>query len=312
MAIMRRWHVSNSYNHLRFRVKGAPRGVFLHFCGPFFATRSPWYSQYPGGVVRLRLLVAYHGAAFSGLAPQPGKRTVTSVVAEALGRITRMEHPPVLAMSGRTDAGVHSWGQVLHADVPDVPGGINTARLQKSLRTMLSPEIVVREVSIVDASFDARYSAIWRRYRYTILNDRNPDPWLADTAWFVQSKLNLDVMRLGLDPLIGEHDFSSFCTAPEKENRTNRRRVISATLHRPAYDPRLMVFEIVGNAFCRQMVRSITGFLVEIGKGKRTPGEVRSVLLAQDRHLAAKVAPAHGLCLWEVGYPGDPVDGRRQ
>lgn len=259
-------------------------------------------------MVRLRLLVAYHGAAFSGLAPQPGKRTVTSELAAALALVTRMDVPPKLAMSGRTDAGVHSWGQVLHADVPD---GVNPARIQKSLRTMLSPEIVVREVSIVDSSFDARYSAIWRRYRYTILNDRNPDPWLADTAWFIQSTLKMDVMRLGLDPLIGEHDFSSFCTAPEKESRTNRRRVISATLHRPAYDPRLMVFEIVGNAFCRQMVRSITGFLVEIGKGKRTPGEVRSVLLAEDRHLAAKVAPAHGLCLWEVGYPGDSVDGRR-
>jgi tRNA pseudouridine38-40 synthase len=251
--------------------------------------------------VRLRLLVAYHGAAFHGLAPQPGQRTVVGEIASALATVLRLDSPPEMVMSGRTDAGVHAWGQVLHVDVPV---GSDPTRVERSLRKMLAPEIVVRSVEAVDTAFDARFSATFRRYRYTILNDPLPDPWLADNAWHVREPLDLDLMRLGIDPFVGEHDFSSFCGAVQDPARqTNNRRVLSGSVTRQGHDPRLVVFEIVGTAFCRQMVRSITGFLVDIGRGKRTPGEVRSVLGARDRAAAGTVAPPHGLCLWEVGYP---------
>jgi tRNA pseudouridine38-40 synthase len=250
-------------------------------------------------MIRLRMLVAYHGEGFHGLAPQAGHRTVVGEIAAKVALITRMDAPPTMVMSGRTDTGVHAWGQVLHVDVPD---GTDPARVGKSLRGMLAPEIVVRSVEVVGSDFDARHSAKWRRYEYTILNDLVPDPWLADTAWHVADPLNIDLMRLGVDPLIGEHDFSSFCGAPEHPGQTNNRRVMSASVQRMHTDDRLVQFEIVGNAFCRQMVRAITGFLVDIGRGKRTPGDVRWVLDSKDRSVAGTLAPPHGLCLREVGY----------
>jgi tRNA pseudouridine38-40 synthase len=258
-------------------------------------------------MARLRLTVAYHGGAFHGLAPQPGQRTVVGVLAEALAKMLRLPEPPMMTMSGRTDAGVHAWGQVLHLQLPDGASAetIDTHRIGRSLYRMLSPEIVVRNVTVVGDEFDARFSATSRRYKYTVLNDEYPDPWLADTAWHVPSPLNIDLMRLGCDPLLGEHDFSSFCGAPERPGLTNNRCIFSATWTRQIHDPRLLVFEISGNAFCRQMVRSVTGLLVDIGRGNRTPGEVLGVLNAKDRNAAGSVAPSHGLCLWEVSYPVD-------
>jgi tRNA pseudouridine38-40 synthase len=251
------------------------------------------------GVVRLRLLVAYHGAGFHGLAPQPGQRTVVGLIGEAVATVLRLPEVPEFTMSGRTDAGVHAWGQVLHVDVPD---GADPVRVERSLRKMLSPEVVVRSVHIVDDTFDARFSATWRRYRYSILNDPVPDPWLADTAWHVGQPLNVDLMRLAIDPFIGEHDFSSFCGAVQHEGQTNRRRILQGSIRRVDDDPRVLVFELLGTAFCRQMVRSVTGFVVDVGRGRRTPGEVLGVLAARDRSAAGTVAPPHGLCLWEVGY----------
>ncbi len=219
-------------------------------------------------------------------------------------KVCRLTEAPHVIMSGRTDAGVHGWGQVLAVDIPD---GTDTVRLLRSLQRMLEPEIVVRELTVVDPAFDARHDALWRRYRYTVLNDAVADPFLAHTTWHVAQPLQLDLLRLACDPLLGEHDFSSFCMAVEKDGKTNVRRVVSAQWTRATHDPRLLVFEITGNAFCRQMVRSIVGLLVDVGRGRRTAGEVLSVLRACDRHVASPVAPAHGLCLWEVGYPVPPV-----
>lgn len=251
-------------------------------------------------MVRLRLTVAYHGAKFAGLAPQPGERTVVGEIARVLMTVCRLPEPPHVIMSGRTDAGVHGFGQVLAVDVPE---NVDLVRLTKSMRSMLGPQIVIRSLEVAEPSFDARHDALWRRYRYTVLNDPVGDPFLAETTWHVTAPLDLDLLRLGCDPLIGEHDFSSFCATVEHDGQTNRRLVMAAQWTRPKHDERLLVFEIVGNAFCRQMVRSITGLLVDIGRGRRTAGEVQSVLRAKDRSVASPVAPAHGLCLWEVGYP---------
>ena len=254
-------------------------------------------------VPRLRLLVAYHGAGFHGLAPQPGQRTVVGVIGEAIAMVLRLPEVPDFTMSGRTDAGVHAWGQVLHVDVPD---DVDPVRVERSLRKMLSPEVVVRSVEVTSAEFDARHSATWRLYRYSILNDPIADPWLADTAWHVSEPLNVDLMRLAIDPFIGEHDFSSFCGAVQHEGQTNKRRILAGSIRRVEEDPRLLVLELLGTAFCRQMVRSVTGFVVDVGRGRRTPGEVLAVIERRDRSAAGTVAPPHGLCLWEVGYEPTP------
>jgi tRNA pseudouridine38-40 synthase len=169
---------------------------------------------------------------------------------------------------------------------------------------MLAPSIVTREIRWVPEQFDARFSALWRHYRYTILNTSQPSPFLAATTWHVPRPLDVRAMQLGCDAFIGEHDFSSFCRRPKSQiDPVMIRRVLLAQWSEP--EPEILRFEIRANAFCHQMVRSIVGTLVDVGLGRRRAGDQRGVLLAQDRSAAGTIAPPEGLCLWEVGYPPD-------
>ena len=264
-------------------------------------------------LVRLRLLFAYNGGCFRGVAPQPNTHTVGDAIRDALKRVLRQPELPFLVVAGRTDAGVHAWGQVAHVDVRvrEDFGRVELDRLIRSLRSMLGPDIVVRTVDIVEPAFDARRSADWRRYRYTILNRSEPSPFLAATTWHIPDPLDVASMRLACDPLLGDHDFTSFCRAATDRPHASLVRYIHSatwsTVH--AEEVALLRFEIVANAFCRQMVRSIVGFMAEVGTGKRHAGELTGVLGAKSRTGGSPIAPAHGLCLWEVGYPAD--DGVR-
>ena len=252
-----------------------------------------------GPLVRVRLTVAYDGRSFHGIAPNHGVRTVGGTLIEALERILRVSVR--LSMAGRTDAGVHAWGQVVSFDAP--AEGLDLEALQRSLNKLCGPAISVREAAVVDDGFDARHSAVGRRYRYTVLNRPVGDPFLAGTAWHVEHPLDLAVLRLACDPLIGEHDFSSFCRKPRVPDG------VGYSMVRRVRDARwldlgdgVLRFDIEASAFCQQMVRSIVGTLVEVGLGKRRAGDVRGILAARDRRLAGEPAPAHGLCLWEVLY----------
>ena len=164
--------------------------------------------------LRLRLLVAYDGTDFHGLAPQHGVSTVGGVLVAALSTVLQEDVAPSLVMSGRTDAGVHGRGQVLHVDVAALPR-TGVEGLQRAVNKMVGPAIVVRSVSVVSSDFDARFSARWRRYRYSVLTTPVADPFLSRTAWHVPVSLDLSAMRLACDPLLGEHDFSSFCRVPK-------------------------------------------------------------------------------------------------
>jgi tRNA pseudouridine38-40 synthase len=246
--------------------------------------------------VRVKLTLAYDGGPFHGFAETPGVATVAGTLRLALERT--LGHAVDLRGAGRTDAGVHAWGQVVsfaaEADRLDL------GQLQRSANAQCAPTIVVRAAEVVGEQFDARFSARWRRYRYTVLNTAVPNPFLAATAWHVGAALDLDGLRLGADPLVGEHDFSSFCRRPKGVDASLVRRVLSARWDGKG-DGRL-VFDIQANAFCHQMVRSIVGTLVDVGLGKRHAGDVLAILRARDRAAAGPVAPAHGLCLIEVGY----------
>ena len=220
-----------------------------------------------------------------------------------------------LTAAGRTDRGVHAWGQVVTFDLP-VPdhaapddGPPDLARLQRSVNGLCGPAIVVRSATLVADDFDARFSAVSRRYRYRVLNREVPDPFLAATTWHVSIPLDLSKLRLACDPLIGEHDFSCFCRRPKlaagEPPVTLVRRVRSARWQ--DLGDGLLQFEIAANAFCHQMVRSIVGTLVEVGAGRRSAGSILATLRSRDRSRAGQLAPPHGLCLWEVGYPGDPA-----
>lgn len=243
---------------------------------------------------RVRLLVAYHGKGFRGLAPQPGQRTVVGVLAEAVGRVLRIE-PPAIAMSGRTDAGVHAWGQVLSLDAPE---GADIGGLARRLTKMLGPEIVVRSADAVSADFDARHSATGRTYRYTLLNREVPDPFLAETTWWVPDALDVRAMQAGCDPLLGTHDFGAFC---RRQGEASLVREVRAAEWVVLPDG-LMRFEVEASSFCQQMVRSLVGTLVDVGRGRRTVADVMAALRHPDRANAGPVAPPHGLCLWRVDY----------
>ncbi len=258
----------------------------------------------PATSVRLRATVAYLGAGFRGFAAQPGQRTVAGVLGAALAR--HLRHPVELACAGRTDAGVHAWGQVISFDAA---AGVDVGGLRRAINRAVGPDIVLRSVSLAGAGFDARRSALGRRYRYTVLNRPVGDPFLAATAWHVEAPLDLRAMRLACDPLYGEHDFSSFCrrprAAPGAEPGSLVRRVGDVGWSVPGDG--LLRFDIEASSFCQQMVRSIVGTMVDVGRAKRRPGEMAGILRARDRAAAASPAPPHGLCLWEVRYP--PAEG---
>jgi tRNA pseudouridine38-40 synthase len=253
--------------------------------------------------VRVRATVAYDGTGFAGFAAQPpGVRTVAGALGSAFGKV--LGGHVDITCAGRTDAGVHAWGQVISFDAP--ADRFDPVRLQRSANKLLAPSVVVRSVEACsDETFDARFSALSRRYRYTVLSDPVPDPFLATTAWWVAQPLDLRLLRLACDPLLGEHDFSSFCRRPkvaEDEDPVSLvRRVIDARWD-VEDGGRVLRFWIEANAFCHQMVRSVVGTVVDCGLGKRHPGEVASILRAKDRSFAGPVAPPHGLTLWSVQY----------
>lgn len=253
-----------------------------------------------GEIVRVCLLVAYNGRGFHGFAANPGVKTVAGVLTEALEKV--LGHSVDLTCAGRTDKGVHAWGQVVTFDAESE--GLDLARLQKSLNAMAKPSIVVRDTSLVADTFDARFSATARRYRYTIVNRPVSDPFLFGQSWHLPTPLDLDLLRLGCDPLLGEHDFSSFCRKVKvSEGET------PPSLIRRVTDARwvdegdgLLQFWIEANAFCHQMVRSIVGTLVEVGTGELTAGDLHWIIGARDRQNAGDIAPPDGLVLWEVTY----------
>jgi tRNA pseudouridine38-40 synthase len=255
----------------------------------------------PDSAVRVRATVAYHGGGFRGFAAQPGQRTVAGALADALERVLR--HPVAITCAGRTDAGVHAWGQVISFDAAAEPGGdkLDLVAVQRSVNRQLHAEVVIRDIAAAPAGFDARRSATGRRYRYTILNRPEPDPFLAATTWHVEEPLDVRVMQLACDPLIGEHDFSSFCRKPADHEAVLVRRVRRADW--AVLEGGLFRFEVEASAFCHQMVRSLVGTMVDVGTGKKKAGDMAWILRAADRSLTSGPAPPHGLCLWEVTYP---------
>jgi tRNA pseudouridine38-40 synthase len=250
----------------------------------------------------VRLLVAYDGTDFRGFADSEGVRTVMGELQPAMERIVR--RPLELVVAGRTDAGVHGWGQVVNGRIP---ADFDLHRLVSSLNQLLRPEISVREPAWVDSDFSARFSATSRSYRYDVWNDRSPNPLLARHVWHVGPSLDVEAMNVAADHLVGDHDFSSFCRRPKPraaDPEPSMKRVLrAAAWHRVDHSP-LLRFEITASSFCHQMVRSIVGTLVDVGHGRIAAADVPAIRAARDRNAAGQVAPPTGLTLWSVGYDG--------
>jgi tRNA pseudouridine38-40 synthase len=250
-------------------------------------------------VLRVRLLIAYDGRGFHGFAMQRGVDTVGGAVSDALERV--LGHPVEITCAGRTDTGVHAWGQVVHFDTTTAAADLDLEKLQRAVNSLCGTAIVVRAAEIAPAGFDARRSARARRYRYTVLNRPVADPFLAATSWHVPDPLDRRVLDLTCDAIIGDHDFTSFCRAPKGVKDYSMVRNVVDARWTDAGDG-LVRFDVEASSFCHQMVRSLVGTMVEMGRGHKTAGEMAAILRARSRAAAGDLAPPHGLCLWEVVY----------
>lgn len=255
---------------------------------------------------RVKLVVAYLGTDFRGVAPNHGVRTVMGDLALELEKVLR--RPVELTVAGRTDAGVHAWGQVMSADLP---GDTDLDDLARRLNKLCAPDIAVRAAEWVEDDFDARFSATWRQYRYHVWNDPAPNPLTAATVWHVVRPLDLPAMQRAATDLVGEHDFTSFCRIPKvpagEPEPSMVRILFEATWERVDESP-LLRFQVRGSAFCHQQVRSMVGTMVDVGLGRLADDCIPAVLEMHDRAAAGQVAPPEGLTLWAVGYDGTRWD----
>jgi tRNA pseudouridine38-40 synthase len=252
-----------------------------------------------GGLIRLRLDLAYDGTAFSGWARQPGRRTVAGVVETALCTVLRLDAAPLTA-AGRTDAGVHARGQVAHVDVPRQGWSAVRPSLAHRLSRVLAPDVVVHAVAEAPAGFDARFGALWRRYRYRLADDLSGrDPLRrVDTLWWPRP-LDAEAMAQAAAGLVGEHDFVALCRRREGAGTVR-------TLHElEVRCDDVVTFTLRADAFCHSMVRSVVGALIAVGEGRRDASWLAGLLAAEARVDEIGVVPPHGLTLLEVGYPPD-------
>lgn len=258
--------------------------------------------------VRLRLDLAYDGAGFHGWARQQGLRTVQGELEEALDTVLRTSGT-TLTVAGRTDTGVHARGQVAHVDLdPEVLAGavgrgddLPEAALLRRLNGVLDPDVRMRRITRAPAGFDARFSAVWRRYCYRIADAPDVvDPLTRGHVLALPRRLDLGAMNEAAALLLGEHDFAAFCR--KREGATTIRSLLDLSWTRVGG---VAEGTVRADAFCHNMVRALVGCLIAVGEGRREPVWAGHVLGARTRDSAVTVVQAHGLTLEEVGYPAD-------
>ena len=250
---------------------------------------------YPeSGFLRLRLDLAYDGTNFSGWATQPDRRTVQEEVEKAIGTISQSKVETIVA--GRTDAGVHASGQVIHVDIPQ---GVNLDDIAYKLNRILDEDIRIMQVSVAPEAFHARFSAIRRTYTYKILDKNLPVPPINRTdiaSWY--RPLDAELMNVASGLVLGHHDFAAFCKF--KEGGTTIRTLENFTWERHG---ELLVATIIADAFCYSMVRNLVGAVVCVADGRKDSEWIRQLLLNKERVSDSLVFPARGLTLSSVEYP---------
>ncbi len=227
-------------------------------------------------------------------------------ITQALTRVLRTE--VALTVAGRTDSGVHARGQVAHLDLDPSrlehsnPNHSPYDALRRRVNGILDPDVRIHRISAAPAGFDARFSAIWRRYCYRIGDQPEAqDPLTRGSVLFWPRLLDAELMNQAAEQLLGEHDFAAFCR--RREGATTIRTLIDLSWERDAAG--LLHGTVRADAFCHNMVRSLVGCLITIGEGRRPPHWASEVLAARTRNSAVGVVAAHGLVLEEIGYPDD-------
>ncbi|GAB3877942.1 tRNA pseudouridine synthase A [Terrabacter terrigena] len=261
-------------------------------------------------LLRVRIDLAYDGTHFSGWAAQPGLRTVQGELTAALGTVLRSPEPARVTVAGRTDAGVHARGQVVHTDLdPEawaaLPGRSDREpgpSLVSRLGGILPRDIVVRRAALAPKGFDARFAALERRYVYRIADaGAVRDPLRRyDTVWW-RKPLDAGAMDDAARSLVGLRDFAAFCK--QREGATTVRTLLAFSWTR--LDDGVLAATVRADAFCHSMVRSLVGAVVPVGEGRRDRGWPRALQERHDRAPGIHVMPAHGLSLEEVRYPAD-------
>lgn len=241
---------------------------------------------------RLKCTIQYDGTGYAGYQVQPNGLTIQEVIETTLARMHK--HPVKVIGSGRTDARVHAYGQVIHFDTELA---IPPENVVKALNTLLPADIRVRSCEEVEPTFEARYDVVGKEYRYFVRREENA--FRRNLSVHIPYPLDLERIRQGMAHLVGTHDFSSFCVA--KTETDNRVRTI--------YEAELMtiddelVFRFQGSGFLYNQIRIMVGTLLDVGRGRFVPEDIKKMLLAKDRNVAGVTAPPHGLYLWEVFYP---------
>ncbi|MEU2777013.1 tRNA pseudouridine(38-40) synthase TruA [Streptomyces sp. NPDC007162] len=258
------------------------------------------------GHVRIRLDLSYDGTQFHGWAKQAGgKRTVQGEIEDALRVVTRSQETTYeLTVAGRTDAGVHARGQVAHVDLPAGLWEEQGEKLLKRLAGRLPKDVRVWSLTEAPEGFNARFSAVWRRYAYRV-TDRpgGVDPLLRNHVLWHDWPLDVPAMNEAASRLLGEHDFAAYCK--RREGATTIRTLQELSLARGADG--IVTATVRADAFCHNMVRSLIGALLFVGDGHRGPEWPGKVLAAGVRDSAVHVVRPHGLTLEEVGYPADEL-----
>ncbi|MBP0458104.1 tRNA pseudouridine(38-40) synthase TruA [Streptomyces montanisoli] len=255
------------------------------------------------GFVRVRLDLSYDGAGFSGWAKQTARRTVQGEIEDALRTVTRSAGTWDLTVAGRTDAGVHARGQVAHVDLPEALWEAHEDKLLRRLAGRLPHDVRVWRARPAPAGFNARFSAVWRRYAYRVTDHPGGvDPLLRGHVLWHDWTLDVEAMNEASARLVGEHDFAAFCK--RREGATTIRTLQRLDWTRGADG--VVTATVRADAFCHNMVRSLVGALLFVGDGHRGPEWPAKVLAAGVRDSAVHVVRPHGLTLEEVGYP--PAD----
>lgn len=271
---------------------------------------------------RILLILEYHGAAFFGWQRQGVSRSVQATVEEAVRDLVR--HDVTVQSSGRTDRGVHALAMPAHVDVDT---RLDTESIMMALNARLPDDCKVRRVREVDPRFHARFDALRKLYRYSLVQSRAPSPLLADRAHHFPRKLDIAAMNEAAALLVGKHDFACFRVDPRDEPEDGpeittdafgpgkhlppppwrkprpKGTVRNLTQLTVRQTGRIVQIEAAADGFLRGMVRAIAGTLTQVGLGKQEPAWVQSVLNSADRREAGANLPAHGLTLVKVSYP---------
>jgi tRNA pseudouridine38-40 synthase len=253
---------------------------------------------YPeSGFRRLRLDISYDGTNFSGWAIQPDRRTVQQSVEDAIRTVSQAKAETIVA--GRTDAGVHATGQVIHVDIPE---SLELDDLAYKLNRILDEDIRINKIQIAPPAFHARFSALRRYYEYRILDENKVIPPLArfnTASWY--RPLDVDQMNHASALLLGTHDFAAFCKYREGATTIRTLETYQWRRDREGY----LVGDVVADAFCYSMVRNLVGAIVCVADGRKESDWISTLLENKERVSDSLVFPARGLSLYKVDYPDD-------